>query len=88
MVAVMKKVPGAIRSAVPPNIEVASKTGLLTGVHCEVAIIYGPVKPIVLSIYSSFLDENENPVAEVAKLFFEHYNQKLGRSNAYGNQVR
>lgn len=88
MVAVMKKVPGAIRSAVPPNIEVASKTGLLTGVHCEVAIIYGPLKPIVLSIYSSFLDDNENPVGEVAKLFFEHYNQKLGRSNAYGNQVR
>ena len=88
MVAVMKKVPGAIRTAVPAEIEVASKTGTLAGVRCEVAIVYGPAKPFVLSIYSTFLDKDENPVGEVAKLLFEHYNEKLGRSNAYGNQVR
>ena len=88
MVAIMKRVPGAIRSTVPASIEVASKTGSLPGVHCEVAIVYGPIKPFVLSIYSAFLDKDENPLPEVAKLLFEHYNEKLGKSNAYGNQVR
>jgi beta-lactamase class A len=88
MVAIMKKVPGKIRTAIPADIEVASKTGLLTGVHCEVAIVYGPNKPFVLSVYSTFLDTDENPVGDVAKLFHEYFNNKLGKSNAYGNQVR
>ena len=88
MVTIMKKVPGAIRTAIPSDIEVASKTGSLTGVHCEVAIVYGPVKPFVLSVYSTFLSKDENPVGDVAKLFHEYFNNKLGKSNAYGNQVR
>jgi beta-lactamase class A len=88
MLEIMKRVPGAIRSAVPAEIEVASKTGSLPGVHCEVAIVYSPPKPFVLSIYSTFLDSDANPLPEVAKLLFAHFHDKLGKSNAYGNQVR
>jgi len=88
MIGIMKRVPGAIRTAIPSDIEVASKTGDLTGVHCEVAIVYGPLKPFVLSVYSAFLDRDENPVGDIAKLFHEYFNNKLGKSNAYGNQVR
>jgi beta-lactamase class A len=88
MLAIMKRVPGAIRSAVPQEIEVASKTGTLEGVHCEVAIVYAPVKPFVLSVYSTFLDKDENPLPEVSKLVFEYFHEKLGKSNAYGNRVR
>ena len=87
MTQIMKKVPGKIRNAIPAGIDVASKTGLLTGVHCEVAIVYLPHKPIVLSIYSTFLDASENPIGDAATILFEHY-QKLDKSNAYGNQVR
>jgi beta-lactamase class A len=88
MLTVMKRVPGAIRSAVPAEVEVASKTGSLPGVHCEVAIVYAAERPFVLSVYSTFLDKEENPVPEVAKLFFLHFSGKLGGSNAYGNRVR
>jgi beta-lactamase class A len=88
MVKIMKRVPGAIRFAVPQEVEVASKTGALPGVHCEVAIVYTAQRPFVLSVYSTFLDNEENPVGEVARLFYEHFRDKLAPSNVYGNRVR
>ena len=88
MLGIMKRVPGAIRETVPAEVEVASKTGSLPGVHCEVGVVYAAERPFVLSVYSTFLDKDENPVGEVAKLFYEHFHDKLGKSNAYGNRVR
>lgn len=88
MLTIMKRVPGAIRSAVPVEVEVASKTGALPGVHCEVAVVYAPQRPFVLSVYSTFLGNDENPVPEVTRLVYEHFHDKLATSNVYGNRVR
>ena len=87
MVQIMKGVSGEIRNSVPKTSAVASKTGSLTGVHCETAIVYLENRPFALSVYSSFLGATENPVGEVSKLVFEYF-QRLSKSNSYGNQVR
>lgn len=87
MVEILKQVPGEIRKAVPREIDVAEKTGSLGGVFNEAAVVYLKDRPFIVSIYSSFLAEGENPVGEIAALFFRHY-ERLSRSNAYGNRVR
>jgi beta-lactamase class A len=87
MIDVLKRVDADVRRAIPAAIPVASKYGDLTGVHCEVAIVYLPDRPFILSVYSSFLDEDENPVPAVAKAAFAYF-RKLASSNQFGNQVR
>src|SRR5947209_4291357 len=47
MIGLMKLVKADIRAAVPAEIEVASKPGDLTGVHCEIAIVYLPDRPFI-----------------------------------------
>ena len=87
MIGLMKLVKADIRAAVPAQIEVASKPGDLNGVHCEIAIVYLPDRPFILSVYSTFLNDGENPVPDVAKAAFEYFT-KLAASNRYGNRVR
>ena len=87
MIDILKRVDADVRKAVPAAIPVASKYGDLTGVHCEVAIVYLPDRPFIVSVYSSFLDDGENPVPAVAKAAFEYF-RKLASSNQFGNRVR
>ena len=87
MIDLMRLVKADIRQVIPANVEVASKPGDLTGVHCEIAIVYLPDRPFILSVYSSYLDDGENPVPDVARAAFEYFS-KLAVSNQYGNRVR
>lgn len=84
MVQILKLVSADFRAAVPAGVAVASKPGEVTGVRCETGIVYVKGRPFVLSVASSFLDEPENPVREIARLFYEHFS-KLARSNKFGN---
>ena len=85
MLRILKLVRGDIRAAVPANIEVASKTGDLVGVKCETAIVLHPKRPFVVSIYSSYLKGEENPVFPLAKMIFDYYDS-IGGANSYGNR--
>ena len=85
MLRILKLVKGQIRSAVPASIEVASKTGSLFGVNCEVAIVLHPKRPFAVGIFGTYLKGEENPVGAVAKLIYEHFDT-VGSSNAYGNR--
>jgi beta-lactamase class A len=87
MVEILKRVNADIRKVVPAEIPVASKYGDLNGVHCEVAIVYLPGRPFIVSIYSTFLGDNENPVPAAAAATFEYF-RKLASSNQFGNRVR
>ncbi len=87
MMRILKRVDADIRKAVPPDISVASKYGDLTGVHCEAAVVDLPGRPFIISIYSTFLDDGENPVPSVAKAAFEYF-RKLAASNQFGNRIR
>ncbi len=72
------------RKAVPAMVEVASKPGEMTGVRCETGIIYLPGRPFVLSVMSSFLPGEANPVGAVVHLVFEHF-ERLASANRFGN---
>ena len=87
MLELMKLVKADVRGAIPANIEVASKPGDLDGVRCEAAIVFLPGRPFVLSVFSTFLNQDVNPVPEVAKIAFEYF-QKLAESNEYGHKVK
>ena len=59
-----------------------SKKGRLA--FASIAEMFAKNRPFVLSVASTFLTEPENPVADLAKLFYDYF-EKLGRSNKYGN---
>lgn len=85
MMRILKLVPGKIRGAVPLSVDVASKTGELFGVHCEVAIVLHPKRPFAVGIFGSFLADGENSVGEAARVIYEHFD-RLASANAYGNR--
>ena len=72
------------RKAVPAGISVASKPGEVTGVRCETGIIFLPGRPFVLSVMSSFLPGEENPVEAVTRMVFSHF-ERLASGNQFGN---
>jgi beta-lactamase class A len=87
MLDIMKRVKADVRSAIPEAIDVASKPGDLEGVRCEAAVVYLPGRPFVLSVFSTFLDQDVNPVPEVTRIAFRYF-QKLANSNEYGHRVK
>jgi len=72
------------RKSVPAGVEVASKPGEVTGVRCETGIIFLPGRPIVLSVMSSFVVGEDNPVPAVTRIVFSHFD-RLASGNRYGN---
>jgi beta-lactamase class A len=88
IVTLLKTVKAAVRAAVPPEIEVASKPGSIQGVFTETAIVYLKDRPFVIAVASSALgEEAPNPVRGAASIVLEHF-QRLSRINAYGHRVK
>jgi beta-lactamase class A len=87
MIEILKQVKGDFRATIPATVAVAAKPGELTGVRAETGIVFLAKRPFVLSVMSTFLDEPNNPVPAVARLFYEHF-QKLANSNRYGNKLQ
>jgi beta-lactamase class A len=85
MMRILKLVQGKIRGAIPLSVEVASKTGELHGVHCEVAIVLHPKRPFAVGIFTSFLPDGENPLGEAARVIYEHF-ERTASANVYGNR--
>ena len=85
MLRILRLVKGQIRAAVPESVEVASKTGGLFGVHCEVAIVLPPKRTFIVGIFGAYLKGEENPVGPVAKMIYEYFDT-VGSANAYGNR--
>lgn len=84
MIAMMKLVKAEMRKGVPPEVEVASKVGEMTGVRTETGIIYLKGRPFVLAVMGTYLKEPQSPVEAITRLVFEHF-QKLAQGNIYGN---
>ncbi len=85
MLAVMKRVKAGMRKAVPPEVEVASKPGGVSGVSCETGLVLLPGRPFVLSVMSTYLGE-KSPVEDVARLIYAHF-ERLARANRYGHRL-
>lgn len=87
MIRMMKLVKGDFREALPASVEIASKTGSIDGVRCETGVVYLPGRPFVLSVFSTFLDDNANPVGGAAKMVFDYF-AKLADSNEFGHKLK
>lgn len=87
MIEILKLVSANFRESVPDSIPVASKPGELNGVRAETGIVFLPGRPFVLSVMATYLEPGVNPVPQVARIVYEHF-EKLSRSNRYGHNLQ
>jgi beta-lactamase class A len=88
MIGILKLVKGAVREAVPANVEVASKTGEVPGVFTETAIVFLPQRPFVLSAMAAGLPADaKNPIGAAAAALYAHF-ETLAHINRYGHRAR
>lgn len=86
MLKIMKRVQASFRRAVPARIEVAAKPGEIPGARCETGIVLLPNRPYALAVMSAFIQDNKDPVPEIAALIYAHF-EKLARSNQWGHRL-
>lgn len=87
MISILKLTRADFRAALPPGIEVASKPGEVPGVRTEAGIIYLAGRPYILSVMSSFLRGDDNPIRDVVEIVNQHFTA-LAAHNRYGHRVR
>jgi beta-lactamase class A len=87
MIEILKLVSANFRESIPDSIPVASKPGELNGVRTETGIVFLPGRPFVLSVMATYLDRGVNPVPQVARMVYEHFD-RLSRSNRYGHNLQ
>jgi beta-lactamase class A len=87
MFGILRRVKGAFREALPPETDIASKTGELPGVRAESGIVFLSGRPFALSIMSAYIDDRRSPVPEAARIVYRLF-EKLGAANAYGNRLK
>jgi beta-lactamase class A len=79
-----------IRSGVPADVPVASKSGELEGVRADAGIVYVPGRPYVFVGMSTYLRDAPQPSApldELARVSYEYFSRRATAS-AYGRQIR
>jgi beta-lactamase class A len=74
------------RGALPPGIVSRSKPGGVPGVHTEAGIVELQGRPYVLSVMSSMLKGEANPLRDVVEIVNAHFT-RLSVSNRYGHRV-
>jgi beta-lactamase class A len=75
--------------ALPATVRIEDKPGSLDAVRCDVGIIEIPGRPFVMSVMTTYLENNddgERAVKEVARLVYEHF-ERLSRSSSYGRLI-
>jgi beta-lactamase class A len=85
-VRILYQVPGAIRNAVPSRVRVASKTGTLTGVRAEAAVVELEGRPFALAVMTTYLrndPDGQRAIGEVADAAFSYF-ERLAGGGAYG----
>jgi beta-lactamase class A len=78
-----------IRSGVPPDVVVASKSGELEGVRADAGIVYVPARPYVFVAMGTYLQEDAAPSSaldQLARLSYEYFSRRATVS-AYGRQI-
>lgn len=78
----MQLVRGAFRQAAGPNTPVATKTGALTGVECEMGVIRLNKRPFALAVYTAYLEE-ASPLTDVTRIVLQTM-EKLAKANSAG----
>jgi beta-lactamase class A len=79
-----------IRSGVPPEVVVASKSGELEGVRADAGIVYVPGRPYVFVAMGTFLREEAQPsraLEQLARASYEYFSRRATVSR-YGRQIK
>lgn len=91
LVAILKKSKTTpMRRGIPPGVAVANKPGTLEGVEVDAGIIYLQGRPYVLSVMTTYLNQNaagEAAIASASQAAFEYFN-RLAKSSEYGRSIR
>ena len=85
---IMLLVSGAIRSIIPSRIEVFSKTGSLTGVRAETAIVDLPNAPFGIAVMTTYLSEDSagsRAIGEMAAAAYAYFD-RIASSGRYGRR--
>jgi beta-lactamase class A len=85
---IMMLVSGAIRNSIPSRIAVFSKTGSLTGVRAETAIVDLPNAPFGIAVMTTYLEEDaigSRAIAEIAAAAYSYFDRRAS-SGKYGRR--
>jgi beta-lactamase class A len=85
---IMRLVPGAIRSAVPNRVVVFSKTGSLSGVRAETAIVDLADAPFGLAVMTTYLKDDaagSRAIGEIATAAYAYF-ERIAASGKYGRR--
>jgi beta-lactamase class A len=87
-VRILYQVAGAIRSAVPSRVRVASKTGSLEGVRAEAAVVELEGRPFALAVMTTYLRndaDGSRAIGEVADAAMSYF-ERIAHGGAYGRK--
>lgn len=79
-----------IRTGVPADVEIASKSGELEGVRADAGIVYVSNRPYVLVVMGTFLPEGDRaaaPLESLALASYEYFSRRATLSS-YGRQLQ
>lgn len=72
--------------AIPANVEIACKEGVLDGVRAEAAIIYAKNRPFIVTVMGTYLQDEtagEKAIEEITRQAYEYFS-RLGAGSEYG----
>lgn len=75
--------------SLPPTVRIEDKPGELDAVRCDAGIIEIPGHPLVMTVMTTYLannDEGESAVKQVARLAYDYFD-RLSRSSSYGRSI-
>jgi beta-lactamase class A len=75
--------------ALPPAVRIEDKPGSLDAVRCDAGIIEIPGRPFVMTVMTTYLDNNddgERAVKDVARAVYDYF-VRLGASSTYGRMI-
>lgn len=85
----LREVPGAIRSAIPSRVTVASKTGTLDGVRAEIAIVDLPKRPFSMAVMTTYLEDGATgarAIGAAASAVFSYF-ERLATGGEHGRRI-
>ncbi len=85
---ILRLVSGAIRTSIPSRVAVFSKTGSLTGVRAETAIVDVSNAPFGIAVMTTYLEEDaagSRAIGEIASALYSYF-ERVASSGRYGRR--
>jgi beta-lactamase class A len=85
---ILRQVSGQVRNAVPGSVPVFLKTGSLTGVRAEAAVVEVTGRPFAIAVMTTYLardDDGNRLIRDIAAAAFGYFD-RLARGGAHGRR--